>query len=167
MSQQKERLRRLMAKFGRSRFRYLEIRDGETVVTAVQKNPGRVTSRAVLPPDGGPIAVVDAGGGKVPKPSIPAPEMRPPDAQPVTPQSLRSARVGHFYLTISKGMPDILAPGAVIEAGQVVGIIESMKIKYEVKAERSGVVAEVLVENGEAVEFGQPLARLQEGPVAS
>lgn len=165
MSQQKERLRRLMAKFGRSRFRYLEIRDGETVVTAVQKNPGRVTSRAVLAPE--EPAAVDAGTGKVPKPSIPAPEMRPPDAQPVTPQSLRSARVGHFYLTISKGMPDILTPGAVIEAGQVVGIIEAMKIKYEVKAERAGVVAEVLVENGEAVEFGQPLARLQEGPVAS
>ena len=57
-----------------------------------------------------------------------------------------------------------LVPGSTIEAGQVIGLIESMKIRYEVKADKGGVVAETLVEDGEAVEFGQPLARLHETP---
>jgi len=173
----KDRLRKLMSKFGRSRFRYLEIQDGAMSVTAVLKPGARKPALAVRSTSTGPSAIGAAstaavagsasGDDKpkttVPKPSIPAADdNRVLESHEVTPQTLLSPRVGHFYLTDPKRIKTaVLVPGAAIEEGQVIGLIESMKIRYEVKAEKGGVVAETLVEDGEAVEYGQPLARLQ------
>ena len=159
MTVQKERLRRLMAKFGRSRFRYMEVKDGAVNITAVQK-PG---ARKPVLKASDHVAEEEAMKSTVPKPSLPTvDESKIFEAHEVTPQTLLSPRVGHFYLTDKKRLKEpILVVGQEVTEGQVIGVIESMNIRYEVKAEKAGVVAETLVEDGETVEYGQPLARLQ------
>jgi acetyl-CoA carboxylase biotin carboxyl carrier protein len=68
--------------------------------------------------------------------------------------------VGTFYRSTSPTDPPLLQPGDRVEVGQLIGIIEAMKIMNEITADRSGTVLEVIAENATAVEFGSPLIRL-------
>ena len=69
--------------------------------------------------------------------------------------------VGTFYAAMSPESPAYVKVGQTVTEDSVVCIIEAMKVMNEIKAEVSGVVAEVLGENGKPVQFGQPLFRLQ------
>jgi len=73
--------------------------------------------------------------------------------------------VGVFYRSPSPEVPPFVQPGDLVEEGQTVCIIEAMKLMNEVRSSLSGKLVEVLVENGEPVEFGQPLFVLE--PVES
>jgi acetyl-CoA carboxylase biotin carboxyl carrier protein len=68
--------------------------------------------------------------------------------------------IGTFYASPSPGEPLFVQVGDAIEAGQVVGVIEAMKIMNEIIADRSGVVTAVMVGNAQPVEYGSPLIRL-------
>ena len=68
-----------------------------------------------------------------------------------------SPMVGTFYVTSDPDSPPFITVGDVVDADTKVCIIEAMKIFNEIKAQCSGTISKVLVENGEAVEFGQPL----------
>jgi len=70
---------------------------------------------------------------------------------------IKSPMVGTFYRAPSPDAPAFAEAGQDIEPGQVVCIIEAMKLMNEIKSEVAGRVVEVLTENGEPVEFGQPL----------
>ena len=70
---------------------------------------------------------------------------------------LKSPIVGTFYETPSPGAAPFVQVGDSVEAGQVVCIIEAMKLMNEIEADVAGRIGDVLVQNGEAVEFGQPL----------
>jgi acetyl-CoA carboxylase biotin carboxyl carrier protein len=74
---------------------------------------------------------------------------------------ITSPMVGTFYEAPSPGEPPYVRPGDAVDVGQTVAIIEAMKIMNEIIADRPGVIDEILVENGEAVEFGHPLFRLR------
>lgn len=65
--------------------------------------------------------------------------------------------VGTFYRAPSPDAPSFVKPGDKIQADTVVCIIEAMKVMNEIKAEKGGVLKEILVENGSPVEYGQPL----------
>ena len=69
--------------------------------------------------------------------------------------------IGTFYRTPAPGEPAFVEIGDTIEQGQTIGIIEAMKIMNEIPSEFAGVVAEFLVANTQAVEYGQPLLRLE------
>ena len=71
-----------------------------------------------------------------------------------------SPLVGTFYEAPAEDAPSFVKVGDKVEAGQVVGIIEAMKLMNEIESECAGTVAEVLVENGEPVEYGQPIFRI-------
>ncbi len=75
---------------------------------------------------------------------------------------LRSPIVGTFYAAPSPEAPPFVKPGDRIERGQVVCIVEAMKLMNEIEADCSGVIVEVLQENAEPVEFGQPLFSVRE-----
>jgi acetyl-CoA carboxylase biotin carboxyl carrier protein len=70
---------------------------------------------------------------------------------------IESPMVGTFYAKPNPEKPNFVSVGDSIGPDTVICLIEAMKIFNEIKAERSGTVAKVLVENGDAVEFGQPL----------
>jgi acetyl-CoA carboxylase biotin carboxyl carrier protein len=69
--------------------------------------------------------------------------------------------IGTYYAAPGPGEPVFIEPGDEIEVGQTIAIIEAMKIMNEIAADRAGVVLEVLVRNAQAVEYGQPLLRLE------
>jgi acetyl-CoA carboxylase biotin carboxyl carrier protein len=73
---------------------------------------------------------------------------------------IKSPMVGTFYSAPEPGAPPYVKVGSRVAVGQVVCIIEAMKIMNEIEAEVSGLVREVCVENAQPVEFGQPLFRV-------
>lgn len=74
---------------------------------------------------------------------------------------IRSPMVGTFYRASSPNAEAFVEPGQEIEEDQVICIIEAMKLMNEIKSEVKGEVVEILVKNGEAVEFDQPLFRIE------
>ncbi len=72
-----------------------------------------------------------------------------------------SPMVGVFYAASSPGEAPFVKVGQTVSAGETLGIIEAMKIMNPIEATQSGVIEEILVENGEVVQFGQPLFRFR------
>jgi acetyl-CoA carboxylase biotin carboxyl carrier protein len=86
-------------------------------------------------------------------PAAAAPQVAPiPDGQVV-----KSPMVGTFYRSGSPSAPPFVEVGQTVKAGDTLCIIEAMKLMNEIESDASGVIKEVLVENGQPVEFGQPL----------
>ncbi|MGL4668836.1 MAG: acetyl-CoA carboxylase biotin carboxyl carrier protein [Saezia sp.] len=71
--------------------------------------------------------------------------------------TITSPMVGTFYSASSPGSAPFIKPGQTVQAGDTLCIIEAMKILNEIEAEHAGVITQVLAENGEPVEYGQPL----------
>src|ERR671932_2538365 len=84
-----------------------------------------------------------------------------PAAKPTEPAVLRSPQVGTFYLSAEPPGEPFVREGSIVEPGQVIGLIEAMKLINEVEAEVGGVVRRVLVEDGQPVEYGQALFELE------
>ena len=127
----------------------LEITEGEDRVRIVNRNgaaPVQVHQ---------PVTIAQP----MPVP-VPAPEVAPAPA-PTAPQQtgtpLTSPMVGTFYRAPSPGADPFVKVGDTVKKGQVVCIIEAMKLLNEVEADMDGTVKEVCVENGQPVEFGQSL----------
>ena len=74
---------------------------------------------------------------------------------------IKSPMVGTFYRTPAPDAPPFVEVGQDVDVGQVVCIIEAMKLMNEIKSEVAGRLIEILVENGDAVEFGQPLFAIE------
>jgi acetyl-CoA carboxylase biotin carboxyl carrier protein len=72
-------------------------------------------------------------------------------------EAIESPMVGTFYAASGPDKPPLATVGMAVDANTVVCLLEAMKIFNEIKAERSGTIAKVLVKNGQAVEFGQKL----------
>lgn len=127
----------------------LEITEGEDRVRIVNRN-GAASVQVHQP-------VTVAQPMPVP---VPAPEVAPAPA-PTAPQQtgtpLTSPMVGTFYRAPSPGADPFVKVGDTVKKGQVVCIIEAMKLLNEVEADMDGTVKEVCVENGQPVEFGQSL----------
>jgi acetyl-CoA carboxylase biotin carboxyl carrier protein len=70
--------------------------------------------------------------------------------------------VGTFYTSPTPSSPPFVSVGDFVVAGQTIGIIEAMKIMNEITTDRSGVVMEFLIENGQPVEYGSPLLRVSD-----
>ena len=96
--------------------------------------------------------------------AAPAPAAAPA-AAPATPAApaapeghvVKSPMVGSFYRSPSPGSKSFVDIGQSVNAGDTLCIIEAMKLLNEIEADKAGVIKAILVENGQAVEFGQPL----------
>jgi acetyl-CoA carboxylase biotin carboxyl carrier protein len=70
---------------------------------------------------------------------------------------VRSPIVGTYYEAPAPGAPPFVKVGDSVTAGQVVGIIEAMKLMNEIEADAAGEIAKIMVKNGQPVEYGQPM----------
>ena len=84
-----------------------------------------------------------------------------PSGPPAGTVEIRSPIVGTFYKAASPESPAFVSVGDRIKSGAVVCIVEAMKVMNEIQAEVAGEIVEILVENGQAVEFDQPLFRVK------
>lgn len=74
---------------------------------------------------------------------------------------IKSPLVGTFYAAPAEDAAPFVTEGSEVKKGQTLGIVEAMKLMNEIESEFEGTVAEILVENGQMVEFGQPLFRIK------
>lgn len=126
----------------------IEITDGEEKV--------RISRQAAAAP------VIMAAPGMqpmaygAPAPSASGPSAAAPPAEPKG-HSLKSPMVGTFYRAPSPGAPAFVEIGQAVTKGQTLCVIEAMKLLNEIESDVSGTIKAILVENGQPVEYGQPL----------
>ena len=107
-----------------------------------------------------------------PQPSVGALHLVAPPAAPVAVAAptatanekaltITSPFVGTFYRSASPEAPAFIELGQTVRKGQVLCIVEAMKLMNEIEAETAGRIVEVLVQNGQSVEFGEPLFKLE------
>ena len=96
-----------------------------------------------------------------PLPTVQAAPAAPPAAEPEPVQEnlhmVRSPIVGTYYESPSPGSPPFVKPGDMVEAGQIICIVEAMKLMNEIEADASGEIVKMLVANGQPIEYGQEL----------
>ena len=92
----------------------------------------------------------------------PAPAPAPAAAPEVAAgHAVKSPMVGTFYRASSPGAKSFVEVGSQVKEGDTICIIEAMKILNEIEADKSGTVTQILCENGQAVEYGQPLLMIE------
>ncbi len=131
----------------------LEITEGEDRVRIVNR-PGTPVAQTVT------VAAPAVLPAAVAQPAAPAAAPAAPEPQ-TNSRSITSPMVGTFYRAPSPGAAPFVEVGDTVKKGQVIGIIEAMKLLNEVEADQDGVVTGFAVENGQPVEFGQPLLILE------
>ncbi len=95
--------------------------------------------------------------------SAPAPAAAPAAKPPAEGRVIRSPIVGTFYRSPSPDVAAYVAVGDKVRKGQVVCIVEAMKLMNQVESDVDGVVSEILIDNAQPVQFGQELFRLTPG----
>lgn len=130
--------------------------DGALPAAATAASPSPVAAAAPAPPVAAAVpvaAAAPAAGAPAPAPAE-APAAPPADAPGVP---VASTTVGIFWVAPAPGEPPFVEVGTRVTSGDTIGILEVMKLMNHVPTDTDGVVTAVLVGNGEAVEFGQPL----------
>jgi acetyl-CoA carboxylase biotin carboxyl carrier protein len=130
----------------------LEITEAEGKVRIVKSAP--VSAAAPVTYSMAPAAPVGAPAA----PAVVVPETAPVAAPAaVEGHTVTSPMVGTFYRASSPGAKAFVEVGDAIKEGETICIVEAMKILNEIEADKTGTVTRILVNNGEAVEYGQPL----------
>lgn len=113
---------------------------------------------------GGGLAHPAAGRGGAGAAELPAPvggtvpaATAPVVAEGPAGHTVKSPMVGTFYRSASPGAKPFVEIGSQVKEGETICIIEAMKILNEIEADKSGTISQILCENGQAVEYGQPL----------
>jgi acetyl-CoA carboxylase biotin carboxyl carrier protein len=123
----------------------LEVTEGEEKVRIARTNAG---SAQVYMPQHAPMQMAAPAAPAAAGPAAPA--------EP-TGHTLKAPMVGTFYRSPSPGSPPFVEVGQAVTKGQTLCIIEAMKLLNEIESDVSGTVKAVLTENGQPVEYGQPL----------
>ena len=132
----------------------IEIKEGEESVR-ISRHPTGTAAMHLMPsmayaapaPGATPVAAAPAGGAPAPA----APAARNPD------QVVTAPMVGTFYSAPAPGAKPFVDIGSEVKPGDVLCIIEAMKMMNQIESEKAGKVVSVLVKNGDPVEFGQSL----------
>jgi len=133
---------------------------------------GDIKIRLKFSQPGAPAAsVADLARLAAVAPAVVAPPAAPAAAVPAAPPAdpdaglhiVKSPIVGTFYGSPSPGASPFVSPGDRVEKGQVICIVEAMKLMNEIEADASGEVVKCFITNGQPIEFGQPLFSIREG----
>ena len=151
------KVKKLIELLEESNINEIEIKEGEESVR-ISRNGVQTMAMAtpVAPVYATPAAHTQpAHAAPVPAPAAATPENAPPAARDE--RSLCSPMVGTFYRSPSPSSAPFVEVGQAVKAGDIVCIVEAMKMMNQIEADKSGTITAVLVDNGEPVEFDQPL----------
>ncbi len=165
------RVRKLVELMERHELAEIDLRDGDV---RIRLRKGRQPSSAAGVPQGVPMPFVFPVSSPIAPPGGEATAVSPtvrreeeekkPEPSPAAPADnlllIRSPMVGTFYSSPDPDSPPYVKVGDHVGPETVVGIVEAMKVFNELPAEVSGKIVAVLVENGEPVEYGQPLFKV-------
>ncbi|QJR13127.1 Biotin carboxyl carrier protein of acetyl-CoA carboxylase [Usitatibacter rugosus] len=133
----------------------------ESGIGEIEITEGEEKVRISRQPAGQPVIMTTGMqpmmGGQMPAPAAAAAPVAPPAPPEPTGHTLKSPMVGTFYRAPSPGSPSFVEVGQAVTKGQTLCIIEAMKLLNEIECDVSGKVKAILVENGQPVEYGQPL----------
>jgi len=134
----------------------LEVKEGEESVRISRFPTGGLAHQVMLPPMHMPTAAAPVAAA-APAASAPA-----APAEPAKPSGhvIKAPMVGTFYRSPSPGAKSFVEVGQTVKAGQVLCIIEAMKMLNQIECDKNGVVSAVLAENEKPVEFDQPLFQI-------
>lgn len=129
----------------------LEITEAEGKVRIVKSAPVAAAVAVAAPVAAPAVVAVPAAAAPV--------AAAEPAAAPAAPKGhvVKSPMVGTFYRASSPGAKPFAEVGQSVKEGQAICIVEAMKILNEIESDKAGTITEILVENGQAVEYGQPL----------
>ncbi len=128
----------------------LEITEGEEKVKIVKHS--QPTAMAAQP-----APAVAAVAAPQPAPAAAAPKNEPAEPAQQEGHPVKSPMVGTFYRTPSPDAKAFVEVGQAVKEGDIICIIEAMKLMNEIECDKSGVIKAILVDNGQPVEYGQPL----------
>ncbi len=143
------KIKKLIELLEESNIEEIEIKEGEESVR-ISRGGSRTMAAPVQtfvqPP---PVATASAAV---------APVAEPPSVEaPISGHQVKSPMVGSFYRSPSPGSPPFVEVGQSVKPGDVVCIVEAMKMMNQIEADKAGVIEAILVDDGEPVEFDQPL----------
>ena len=133
----------------------IEIKEGEESVRISRHGNQPAAPVAYAAP--APVAPAPAPAAAPAAAEAPAAEAVAPAAAPAADNAVLSPMVGTFYRAPSPEAPSFVEVGQTVRVGDVLCIVEAMKMMNQIEADRAGTVTAIHVENGEAVEFDQPL----------
>ena len=123
----------------------IEIKEGEESVRISRASPAMMMAAAAPVMQPAPVATLVAAA---------------PSAPEMSGHAVVSPMVGTFYRCPSPGAPAFSEVGQTVKEGDIICIIEAMKMMNQIEADKSGTITAILVEDGEAVEFDQPLVTI-------
>ena len=133
----------------------IEIREGEESVRISRNTAAPIAMAAPVGPPAMPAPVAPASAA--PAPASAAPEV----AASTSANAVKSPMVGTFYSSPSPDAAPFVEVGQSVRAGDVLCIVEAMKMMNQIEADRAGTVTAIHAENGEPVEFDQPLITVE------
>src|SRR5262245_52544518 len=145
------KLKTLIDLVSESNISELEITEADGKVRIVKSDPAAAMAPVVMP------SVAMTAAAPMQALAQAAPAAAPAEAPAPTGHVVKSPMVGTFYRASSPGAEPFAEVGQQIKEGEPICIIEAMKIMNEIEADKTGRITQILVENGQAVEFGQPL----------
>jgi acetyl-CoA carboxylase biotin carboxyl carrier protein len=148
------KLKTLIDLVSESNISELEITEADGKVRIVKAEPQPMPAAAAASPM---MAVPLAHAAAAPQAAAASEAMQQAAEVVDTGHVVKSPMVGTFYRAASPGGKPLVEVGSPIKSGEPLCIIEAMKIMNEIEADESGTIAKILCENGQAVEFGQPL----------
>ncbi len=135
----------------------IEIKEGEESVR-ISRNSAQPLLAGAYP---APIYAPPPAPAPAPAPAAAATPVAPPPAEPAAAapagHAVTSPMVGTFYRAPSPSAPAFVEVGQAVKVGDVICIVEAMKMMNQIEADKAGTIGAILVENGQPVEFDQPL----------
>ena len=148
------KVKKLIELLEQSNINELEINEGDESVR-ISRGGTAVTYAAAPAPAPAPVAAAPVAA----EPAEAAEATAPASEEPAG-HAVKSPMVGTFYASPAPGSPAFVSVGQKVAAGDVICIIEAMKMMNQIEADKAGTIGAILVEDGEAVEFDQPIVTI-------
>ncbi|NVK40416.1 MAG: acetyl-CoA carboxylase biotin carboxyl carrier protein [Oceanospirillaceae bacterium] len=149
------KVKKLIELLEESNINEIEIKEGEESVRISRLSQNGATPMVM------PQAYVQQAPIAAPAPvAAPAAAAEPAAAEEPNGHVVRSPMVGTFYRSPSPSSPAFIEVGKSVKAGDVICIVEAMKMMNQIEADKSGVIEAILVEDGQPVEYDQPLVTI-------